>query len=278
MAEIIDAHHHLWRLSRGDYGWLTPAMTALYRDFGLKDLEAVIGTSGVTRTILVQAAATEDETVFLLDLAEDTDTILGVVGWLDFESPDFPQKLERLRRHKKLVGLRPMLQDLKDDAYIIREDVIRNLEYLSSTGLCFDALIRPRHLPFVAKALARCPSLKVVIDHLAKPPVAAGTPDPWQADLARLARLPQVSCKLSGLVTEAGGTGWTAAQLDPWILRALAIFGPARLMWGSDWPVCLLAASYAQVLSHCREALSGHLDEAAMSKVFATNAAQFYSV
>lgn len=278
MTGIVDAHHHLWAPARGDYGWLTPDLGVLHRDYGPADIEALAAAHGIAATILVQAAPTEAETRYMLDLARGSPLIVGVVGWLDFEAVDFADRLSALAAEGPLVGLRPMLQDLDDDAYVLRPAVLANLDRLAAADLAFDVLTRPRHLPHALAALAPRPGLRAVVDHVSKPPIAAGTLDPWRADLSALAALPNVMCKVSGLVTEADHARWTPADLEPFVAHVVRAFGPDRLMWGSDWPVCLLAASYGRVLEVAREILSRHLGADDLEKVFAGNARRFYRV
>lgn len=275
---IIDSHHHLWRMSRGDYGWLAPELGVLYRDYEPEELAELLGDAGVAKTVLVQAAETEAETRFLLELADRHDFIAGVVGWLDFEADDFGERLDALRTHRKLVGLRPMLQGLADDAYVLRPKVLGNLERLADAGLALDVLTYPRHLRHVAAALRRVPTLRAVLDHLSKPPIASGVLDPWRGLLAEVAANPLVSCKVSGLVTEANPATWTEADLEPYVVHALETFGADRLMWGSDWPVCLLAAPYGRVLDASLAILSRHLSAADLHKVLAVNAGRFYGL
>lgn len=273
---IIDAHQHFWQVARGDYHWMSPDVGVLYRDYMPEDLRPVLHRAGVGRTVLVQAAETEAETAFLLDLAERTDFVAGVVGWLDFDDAGLPGKLEQLLRRPKFVGLRPMLQDTADDAYILRPRVLDNLRHVASLGLPFDILSFPRHLPHVLKALDRVPDLRAVVDHISKPPIAAGGLDGWAEDMARLAARPNLWCKLSGMVTEADHKAWGPEDLRPFVQHVFDLFGPDRVMFGSDWPVCLRAASYAEVLNALRTLLDPQLDAAAMAKVYGDNAGAFY--
>jgi len=275
---IIDAHQHFWRPERGDYGWMNPADTVLYRDYLPEHLRAELETLGVAKTVLVQAAPSVAETEFMLDLAAQTDFIAGVVGWLDFEAADFANQLERLRAHPKFVGLRPMLQDIADDAYILRPAVLANLAHLADRGIAFDFLTLPRQLPYAAKAMAEVPQLRAVIDHLSKPAIAKGDMEPWASDLAAMARFPNVFCKLSGMVTEADHSSWTADDLEPYVDHALECFGPDRVMFGSDWPVALLAASYRQVFDALHDVLVPRLDDDELEAVFGGNAARFYDL
>lgn len=278
-SAIIDSHHHLWRVERNDYHWMAPTMgLPLRRDYLPGDLAPLLHAAGVDRTIVVQAAETEAETDFLLDLAEKTDFIAGVVGWLDMEDRAFADKLDRLRERPKFVGLRPMLQDTADDAYILRPAVLDNLRILAARGVPFDILTYPRHLRNVAEALRRVPGLNAVVNHLSKPPVASGVTRGWADDLARLAAFPTVSCKLSGLITEADHDGWEPADLQPYIDHALAQFGPERLMFGSDWPVCLLAGTYDQVMDALRTTLDGKLSAEERRAVYGRNAMRVYGL
>ncbi|WP_337182848.1 amidohydrolase family protein [Shinella sp.] len=273
---IVDAHHHLWQVGRGDYDWMSPDVPVLARDYLAEDLRPVLRRAGVDRTVLVQAAQTEAETDFLLSLAARTDFVAGVVGWLDFEDAAFPARLEALMRRPKFVGLRPMLQDHADDGYVLRPAVLANLRHLAASGAAFDILTFPRHLPFVLRMLDAVPDLRAVVDHLSKPPVASGKLEGWAGDMARIAAHPGVSCKVSGLVTEARHADWAPGDLAPYVRHVLDVFGAERLMFGSDWPVCLLAASYAEVLNAARGILDPLLDAEGMAKVFGGNAVRFY--
>jgi len=273
---MIDSHQHFWTMARGDYGWMGPHVAPLLRDFTPGDLAPLMARTGITRTIAVQAADSEAETEFLLQLAEQTEFIAGVVGWLDMDSDVFPERLDHLGRAPRFVGLRPMLQDLPDDRFVLRPRVLRHLGLMADRGLALDVLIFPRHLPHVREALALTPGLRAVIDHMAKPEIAAGTLDPWREGIAAVAALPDVSCKLSGLVTEAPAGSWTPDHLRPYVDHVVDCFGPDRLMFGSDWPVCTLAASYAEVNNAARLLTAPHFGPADMEKLFSTNAARFY--
>lgn len=275
---IVDAHHHLWRADRGDYHWMSPSVPVLNRDYLPADLVPVLRRAGVDRTVLVQAAQTEAETDFLLDLASETDFIAGVVGWLDFDDRDLPRKLEQLMRRPKFSGLRPMLQDVEDDDYILRPQVLGNLRHLASLDLPFDLLIFPRHLRHVIKALDQTPGLRAVIDHASKPPIADGSMAGWAEGMAKLAGRRNVWCKLSGLVTEADLDTWSPADLQPFVQHVFASFGEDRVMFGSDWRVCLCAASYAEVLNAMRTILDHQMNASVMAKVFGGNAVEFYKL
>ena len=244
MTGFVDAHHHVWTLARGDYGWLTPDLPAIYRDYSLHDLAPQLESAGVTSTVLVQAAPTVAETKFLLDVAQRSDGVVkGVVGWVDLAAADAIPTLTRLARNGMLKGVRPMLQDMSDDAWILRADVGRTLAALPRIGLRFDALVRPAQLPALITMLERNPDLAVVIDHAAKPDIANGAWEPWAGLLRTAASNTRVRCKVSGLVTEAG-KGWTIDHLRRYVDFLCEVFGPQRLMWGSDWPVIETVATY----------------------------------
>ncbi len=244
MTGPIDAHHHVWSLGRGDYGWITPALGPIHRDFTLADFDPLREAAGVTATVLVQAAPTLTETQFLLDVAmRSAGLVRGVVGWVDLDRADAIPALSRLARNPLLKGVRPMLHDLADPAWILRPGVGRALAALPRLGLRFEALVRPEQLPALIQMLDRHPDLAVVIDHGGKPDIAAGMWEPWAGLMRTAAQNPRVRCKLCGLVTQCG-PGWTIDRLRPYVDFLVEQFGPQRLMWGSDWPVVNLAATY----------------------------------
>ena len=267
----VDAHHHVWSLARGDYGWLTPDLP-IHRDYGLDELRPLLGD--VTATVLVQAAATEAETAFMLATARGSGGLVrGVVGWTDLGAADAPERVAALAGDRLLKGLRPMLQDIEDTGWILRPEVRPGLVAMRRAGLRLDLLVKPRHLA-VLPALAQAhPDLPMVIDHGAKPDIAGGGFAPWAAGMTLLARETPWCCKLSGLATEAG-PGWSAETLRPYVELLLAEFGPARLMWGSDWPVLTLAGSYAG----WRAAAMAVLPEAVLPEVMGATATRFYAL
>lgn len=270
----IDAHQHVWRLARGDYGWLTPALAPLYRDFAPADLAPLLARHRIARTVLVQAAPTVAETRFLLEVAATTPFVAGVVGWADFAAADAPDVITALAADPLLVGLRPMVQDIADDDWLLRADLTPAFAALGAHGLVFDALVLPRHLSRLLVLLDRHPALPVVVDHGAKPFISDGRLDPWRADMAAVAARPNTVCKLSGLVTEAGA-GWTAEALRPYVDHLLSTFGPQRLLWGSDWPVVNLAGGYDRWHA-ATEALLAGLGEADRAAILGGNAARIY--
>ncbi|MCA1493362.1 amidohydrolase family protein [Ensifer sp. NBAIM29] len=273
---FIDAHQHYWTLGLGHNDWPGPDLEPIYRDFGPDDLKPHLAAEGVTRTVLVQAAPNVAETEFLLAIAEREETVAAVVGWVDLFAPDAVSEVERLRRHSKFKGIRPMLQSIAETAWILRPEVIATLEALPRLDVRFDALIQPRHLPVIAALADRLPELAIVVDHGAKPFIAEGRIEPWRADMASLALRPNVNVKLSGLVTEAGGA-WSRERLSPYASHLLDVFGADRVMFGSDWPVVLLEAGYAEWFAAAR-ALTAARTESERQAVFAGTAARFYGI
>lgn len=270
----IDAHQHFWTLSRGDYGWLTPELGPIHRDFGPKDLAPLLARHGIERTILVQAAPTEAETAFLLGIAADTPGVAGVVGWTDFDAADAAARIAELAQEPLLVGLRPMVHDIPDADWLARPALGPAFEAMAATGLVFDALLKPRHIAPMLTALKRHPGLAVVIDHAAKPDLVAGDLGGWRDGIAALAADRRVFCKLSGLVTEAGAD-WTQEVLRPVFDHLLRNFGPERLIWGSDWPVVTLRADYARWYETA-EGLLAALPASQRDAIFGGNARRLY--
>jgi L-fuconolactonase len=243
---ILDAHHHLWRYTPEDYGWISSEMAALQRDFLVSDLEQETRAAGVSGSIVVQATQSLDETRWLLELADASALIRGVVGWAPISSPEITLVLAELSGWAKLKGLRHVIQDEPDENFILREDFNAGIDALEGTGLVYDMLIREQHLPQAAAFVRRHPRQVFVLDHLAKPKIREKIMQPWRDNLARLAENGNVYCKLSGMVTEANWASWSSDDLYPYLDEALRVFGAERLMAGSDWPVCLVAASYEQ--------------------------------
>lgn len=270
----IDSHQHFWRLDRGDYHWMSSDLAALYRDYGPEDLAPLLARHGIGRTILVQAAATVAETEFMLAVAARTPFVAGVVGWAEFADPDAPATIARLARDPLLVGLRPMVQDIANDDWLVRTDLAPAFRALREHGLVFDALVFPRHLSRLLVVLDRYPDLPVVVDHGAKPGIARRRLDPWRADMAAVAARPNAFCKLSGLVTEAVAE-WGIEDLRPYVDHLLAVFGAERLLWGSDWPVVNLAGGYESWREAALALLSG-LAETERDAVLGGNAERVY--
>ena len=247
-AITVDAHHHLWRYTPDEYGWINDAMHILKRDFLPDDLRRETSQAGIDATIAVQARQSLEETRWLLDIARDSDLVRGVVGWAPLSSPEAPQLLNALSAESKLKGLRHVIQDEPDDNFILRDDFNRGVAAMVDTGLVYDILIYSRHLPQAAAFVDRHPTQVFVLDHIAKPPIKLGEHglEPWATHIRELARRPNVWCKLSGMVTEADWQTWSLDTLRPYLDVVMESFGPARLMTGSDWPVCLVATGYKQ--------------------------------
>jgi L-fuconolactonase len=274
----IDSHLHLWKADRGDYHWMTPRVSVLFRDYLPVDLHPLLLRHGIQKAVVVQAAQTVAETEFLLDLAAADDSIAGVVGWLDMEGSSFAEQFEHYKRCRKFIGIRPMLQDLADDGWILRPRVLEALRLIADADFPFEFLTYPRHLPFVLKVLDRVAGLRAVVDHISKPEIRDGRLEPWRGLMAEVAQNKNVFCKLSGMITEADQQHWSADDLRPYVEHVMACFGIDRVMFGSDWPVCLRAGSYDQVLAVVRELLSSSLNETAEQKLFGANAERFYKL
>ncbi len=272
---IVDAHHHVWRLARGDYAWLTPDLP-IHRDYDLNDLRPLLNE--IDATVLVQAAPTEAETQFLLQTAAaSAGLVRGVVGWANLAAPAAPERIAVLAAKAPLLkGLRPMLQDMAETDWILRPEIAPALRAMHEVGLRFDALIRPRHLPVMLRLCARFPELAIVIDHAAKPDIAGGGFEPWASHIAMVARETGASCKLSGLVTEAA-VQWRLDDLRRYADHLLETFGPKRLMWGSDWPVVNLAGGYARWRA-VTAALLADLDEQDRQAILGGTAVSYYGL
>ncbi|MDP9899292.1 amidohydrolase family protein [Variovorax ginsengisoli] len=272
----IDAHQHFWRPERGDYDWLDHADKALRRPFLPAELQPLLCAHDVDATVLVQAAPSTDETHYLLGIADACDWVAGVVGWIDFEDPAQSRQLERLAAHPRLVGLRPMVQDMGDDRWVLSPSLDWAFNAMRERGLCFDALGLPRHAPHFLALAERYPDLRMVLDHGLKPDIRHQAFDTWADDMQLLAANTGACCKLSGLVSEAG----RAVSLDglrPYVEHLLHCFGPDRLMWGSDWPVLTATMPYGDWLHACESLLSG-CDDAARQNIFGFTAKRFYTL
>ena len=243
----IDAHQHFWNPGTLHYPWLAPDLAVLYRPFVPADLVPHVTAHGVDGTIVVQATHDEAETTWLLELATTTPWIAGVVGWVDLASDDLAEKLGRFIARGPLCGVRHQVHDEPDPHWLLRPEVIRGLQTLARRGLVYDLLLRPMHLPILPRLFEAVPGMRWVIDHLAKPEIKSGRVEPWLSGMREAARYPNVFCKISGMITEADHTRWTADDIRPYFEHVLELFGPSRLMWGSDWPVCLLAGGYERV-------------------------------
>jgi L-fuconolactonase len=245
----IDAHQHFWIYSPEEYGWIDDSMQAIRRNFLPEDLAPELQRNEFSGSVAVQARQTLEETRHLLSLADQTPKILGVVGWVDLRSPQLRLQLSEFSPHPKFVGVRHIVQSEPDERFLLREDFMRGIAALEEFDLAYDILIYTQHLPFAAEFVERFPRQRFVLDHMAKPPIKSGQIAGWAEGIRRLAQFPNVSCKLSGLVTEADWQGWKPEQIVPYLDVAFEAFGPERLMIGSDWPVCLVAASYTSAMN-----------------------------
>jgi L-fuconolactonase len=260
-SPIVDAHHHVWDLAVRDQDWITgPAMARIHRTFSVDDLRLDAGSAGVGATVVVQTLVTPDETPELLALAAADPLVGAVVGWADLTAPSVADDLARLREApggQWLRGVRHQVQGEPDAAWLTRPEVLRGLRAVAGAGLVYELLTRPHQLPAAVRAVRAVPDGRFVLDHCSKPPIASGVLEPWATAVRELAAEPNVTCKLSGLVTEADHARWAPADLAPYAEVVLGAFGAERVMFGSDWPVCLLAASYAEVVDAARRLIDG---------------------
>ncbi|MFZ1141621.1 MAG: amidohydrolase family protein [Candidatus Sulfotelmatobacter sp.] len=273
----IDAHQHFWLYSPAEYEWIDNSMAVLRRDFLPEDLKPEMESNDFHGSVAVQARQTPEETRWLLDLAERSPWILGVVGWVDLRSPDVRSQLKFLARNPKLVGIRHIVQSEPDDHFLLQPDFLRGVSALEEFDLAYDILIYTKHLPVAAEFVERFPRQRFVLDHLAKPPIKSGNIDSWAQGISRLAAFPNVFCKLSGLVTEAEWRHWESEQIIPFLDVAFESFGPDRLMIGSDWPVCLVAASYAKTVEVVKSYLVQKKPEC-LDGVLGSNALRFWGL
>jgi L-fuconolactonase len=269
---IVDAHHHFWDPTRREYPWLGDDLAAIRGPFGPGDLRPLLADNGVDQTVLVQTLSSVDETREFLETAATSEFIGGVVGWVDLTSPSVADTLASLVSDL-LVGVRHQVQDEPDPSWLLRDDVQRGIAAVGEAGLVYDLLVRARELPAALDTVRRNRDVSFVIDHAAKPRIAGGSWDrEWEERLAPLSDEPNVACKLSGLVTEAGWKSWTVEDLEPYVKRVVGWFGPNRCMFGSDWPVCLLAAGYDQVMDAMQQVVG--LDE----QIFGETAIRVYGL
>ncbi|WP_330262966.1 amidohydrolase family protein [Streptomyces griseorubiginosus] len=276
---VVDAHHHVWDLAVRDQDWIAPD-SPLRRTFTIEDLAAGARAAGVDRTVLVQTITVPEETPEFLALAAEHELVAGVVGWTDLTRPDTADELARLRElpgGSCLKGIRHQVQGEADPGWLLRPDVRRGLAAVADAGLVYDLVVLPHQLPACVEAAASLPHLTFVLDHAGKPPIASGAREPWATDVRALAALPNTVCKLSGLVTEADLASWTVDDLRPYADTVLEAFGPDRLMYGSDWPVCTLGAGYGEMLSVTKELTAG-LGPSERADVFGGTALRTYGL
>jgi L-fuconolactonase len=272
---IIDSHQHFWQVGRFDYPWMSSDVEVLYQDYLPPTLEPILERNGVTKTVLIQASNNLAEARWLLSLADAYPFIAGVVGWVDLTGPTVERELAELTTHPKFKGVRHLVESEPADDWLSQPEVLGGLQRLSSYGASYDLLVQTRHLKHARTVAENCPELSLVVDHMAKPPIAQGEIKEWAQELKPVAACKNVSCKLSGLATEASHSAWRTHELRPFVECALELFGTERLMFGSDYPVCLLAASYDRVLNSFQEILRG-LNDHEREQIFAENARRFY--
>ncbi len=271
----LDSHQHFWSYSEREYDWIDERMSRIRRDFAPEDLEPILQRNGFDGSIAVQVRQSLEETDYLLRLAGEHDFIRGVVGWVDLRSPDARRDLERLSERPRFRGVRHIVQAEADDRFLLREDFLRGIELLRDLDLTYDILVYHRHLPVVVDFVARFPEHRLVLNHIGKPAIAKGELEPWASSIRKLGKFENLYCKVSGMVTEAEWSGWTRSDFGLYLEIVLESFGPRRLLFGSDWPVATLAASYEQVVAVVADFLEP-LASSEKDAVFGGNAVDFY--
>jgi L-fucono-1,5-lactonase len=277
MGATIDAHQHFWELDRLHYDWPTPDLEAICRDFGPEDLKPHLDACAIDAAVIVQAHHSVEEAQWLLSLTDEHDWLVGVVGWIDLADPNVGVVLDRLGHHPKFVGVRHIWHDEPNDNWIMQPEVLRGLSELARRDIPYDLLVKPPHLELVPQIARAVPNLRMVVDHIGKPPIADGLMEPWLERLKAVAEFPQICCKVSGMVTEADMANWTPADLRPYVQHVIELFGIERLMYGSDWPVCTLAGSYEEVYNACLEAV-GPIGDAERDRLMGGTAKEFYGL
>jgi L-fuconolactonase len=273
----LDAHQHFWHYTSEEYGWIGSNMEILKNDHLPANLALLTRAADIEGTVAVQARQTLAETEWLLDLADQYALIKGVVGWVDLRSPELQGQLERFADHPKFCGVRHVVQDEPDDQFMLREDFVRGIGLLAEFDLTYDILIFPRHLPVACALVEKFPEQPFVLDHIAKPFIRDGKVGPWNTDIRRLAAFPNVFCKVSGMITEADWQAWQPADFQPYLDVVFEAFGPERIMFGSDWPVCTVAASYAAVVGIVADYVQP-LSQAEQASVWGETAKKFYGL
>lgn len=273
----IDAHQHFWQYNERDYGWMGAGMESLKRDRLPADLAPLLKKAGIDATVAVQARQCVEETEFLLRLADENAFINGVVGWVDLCGPQLQMQLESLCYHPKLRGVRHVVHDEPDDNFMLRDDFIHGIGRLRKYNLTYDLLLFAKHLPVACRLVAKFPEQTFILDHISKPLIKQGKIEPWAGDIRRLASFKNVSCKISGMVTEADWHHWKPQDFTPYMDTVLDAFGTDRLMVGSDWPVCTVAAEYQQVIAIAADYLA-KLSPDEQSAIWAQNAKRIYGI
>lgn len=274
---IIDSHQHFWKYNPVKHSWINEQMTVIRRDFLPSDLKPVYAKNGVDGCVAVQADQTLEETDFLLELAHNNAFIKGVVGWADLRCPDVDGVLEKYAKDKHLKGYRHIVQEEADHNFLLRSDFLRGISKLEQYGAVYDILIYPHQLGATLEFVKKFPNQKFVIDHIAKPYIKDGFYDGWAAMMKEVAKHENVYCKISGMITEADFKNWTPEQIHPYMLLTLEAFGPERCMFGSDWPVCLVAGTYPQVIDLTSNFISS-LSSAEQAAIMGQNAVDFYNL
>lgn len=274
----IDSHQHYWKINRGDYGWITPEVTTLYRDYLPNHLLPHLNKHQIDQTILVQAASTHEESLFLLSLSENDESIAGVVGWIDLDDPNYLDRYHELKRHPKFLGFRFNIQNMADETIALKDNYIDALRYFADHEVPVDLLFVHHQFPTVLRLLEKVPNLRGVVNHLGKPDIASQKFEPWSDYIKQIATYENIYCKLSGMVTEADHNDWKKEDFVGYVRHILDSFGINRVMFGSDWPVCLLAGSYDGVIDVLKNALPKDLSEDGLDKLFGANAHRFYKL
>jgi L-fuconolactonase len=273
----IDAHQHFWRYSTEEYGWIGPEMAVLKKDHLPENLHLLLASAGLDGSVAVQARQTLEETRWLLGLAERHPIIRGVVGWADLCSPELPAQLEEFCAFSTFCGVRHVVQDEADDEFMLRQDFLEGIAALAYFELAYDILIFPKHLSVACQVVERFPDQPFVLDHIAKPFIKDGLLESWSQEIGQLAAFPNVYCKVSGMVTEADWQNWQAADFSPYLDTVLEAFGPERVMFGSDWPVCTVAGTYSQVVEIVA-AYVGSLSKDEQAAIWGETARAFYGL
>ena len=272
----IDSHQHFWKLSRGDYTWMSEDYTSLFKDFDSNDLRPLIKQKNITKTVIVQAADTISESEFILDIANKTDFVSGVVGWVNFEDKNVKNDIDKLSQNPYLKGFRPMIHDIEDVNWMLKEEIKEGIEYLNTNNLTFDALVRPHHLENLLIFAKKYESLPIVIDHIAKPKIIDGEIDKWKNDMKKLSELDNIFCKYSGILTEVG-ENYKKEQILPYIDYIFEIFSTKKIMWGSDWPVLTMAENYQTWFDIAFDFIKS-LSKDEKNNVFCKTATNFYKL